>query len=182
MNTEIWKPILGFEHTHEVSNLGRVRSIPHFDATNHYVKGKILSQELVWTGYKRVQLRAGSNTKKFYVHRLVATTFLQNPNNLPYVNHKDEDKANNIASNLEWCNQSYNLKYGNRVRKVLDKCKLKGASNAEKAVVQELDGVVLSIFPSIHEASRQTGICTKLISRVCNNQRTQTYGYKFKFL
>jgi hypothetical protein len=72
-------------------------------------------------GYLYVVL--SKNNKKYYlrVHRLIANTFIPNPNNLPEVNHKDEDKTNNRADNLEWCNGSYNKTYGNRRTKVARK-------------------------------------------------------------
>lgn len=178
---EIWRPIKGYENTHEVSNLGRVRSIPHLTSNKHQTKGQLLKQESVWTGYKRVHLRAGINSRKFYVHRLVAESFIPNPNNWAYVNHKDDTKDNNAASNLEWCTQQYNLKYGDRRRKVLDKCNASQSPNAEKPVVQLLNGAVINIYPSIHEAARCTGIGFRMISRVCNNIRPHTHGYVFKF-
>lgn len=179
---EEWRPIKGFEDSHQVSNKGRVRSIPHITNNNHYVKGTILSPEKIWTGYLRVHLRGKRCSKKFYVHRLVATAFIDNPTNLPYINHIDECKHNNAADNLEWCTQRYNLKYGTRCRRVLDSCKKSASSNAEKPIAQILNGVIINTYPSIHEAARQTNISLKLISRVCNNIRKQTHGYEFKFL
>lgn len=181
-NIEIWKPIKGFEDTHYVSNFGRIRSIPRFTAQNHYTAGRILRQEKVWTGYKRIHLRNGSKSGKFYVHRLVAAAFIPNPNNWPYVNHRDECKDNNNVANLEWCTQLYNIKYGSRSRRALDKCNALHSANAEKPIVQLLNGKIINTFPSIHEAARCTNIGFKMISRVCNNIRTHTHGYTFKFL
>ena len=117
---EIWKDVVGYEGLYQVSNLGRVKSIgsdkwhkcrlikPHFDGQKHYLF---------------VQLYKNHISKKFNVHRLVATAFIPNPNNYPQVNHKDENKTNNFVfvnkdgtvdydkSNLEWCTAEYNINF-----------------------------------------------------------------------
>ena len=100
--TEEWKSITGYEGLYEVSNLGRVRNIK-----TH----KLVMQSVVVSGYKRVTLYKENKPKTKLVHRLVAEAFLPNPNNLMIVNHKDENKLNNIVTNLEWCTQSYNTSY-----------------------------------------------------------------------
>ena len=69
-------------------------------------------------GYLYVVLRQNNKRKYLRVHRVIASTFLDNPNNLPEVNHKDEDKTNNRVNNLEWCDSSYNKSYGKRSDKV----------------------------------------------------------------
>lgn len=99
---EEWGPITEYEGLYEVSNLGRVRNVK----TN-----KLVMQSVVVSGYKRVTLYKENKPKTKLVHRLVAGTFLPNPNNLTVVNHKDGNKLNNIVTNLEWCTQSYNTSY-----------------------------------------------------------------------
>ena len=98
---EIWKDVVGYEGYYQVSNLGRVRSC--FD-------GHIMNQYQGDTGY--MYLRFGKcdyNKKKLQiVHRLVAKAFVDNPDNLPYVSHKDETKTNNCADNLEWVSAKEN--------------------------------------------------------------------------
>lgn len=116
---EIWRPISGHDG-YEVSSLGNVRSIEREItlvyksgkvSTRHY-KGKILTPQYDGLGhYLHVQL--GKNTIK-NVHRLVAEAFVENPMGYTEVNHKDEDKTNNRADNLEWCDRSYNNQYGSR--------------------------------------------------------------------
>lgn len=100
---EIWKDIEGYEG-YQVSNLGRVRSFKHKNVRILSTKNR--------GGYRQVQLCKDSTKKLCYVHRLVAEAFIPNPDDLPQVNHKDENKANNFVNNLEWCTAKYNLSYG----------------------------------------------------------------------
>ena len=90
-----------------MSNLGRVKS--------SYGKGKILTPRLNSDGYPRVELYKRSKSKSHYIHRLVATAFIPNPNSFQEINHKDENKSNNIVSNLEWCSHEYNLTYNRNI-------------------------------------------------------------------
>jgi hypothetical protein len=101
----VWKPILGFEGLYEISNLGKVRNN----------KGETLKQGIKRTNctcYKLVNLWKDGRYYKKYVHRLIAEAFIPNPDNLPMVNHKDEDGTNNSIDNLEWCTREYNVNYG----------------------------------------------------------------------
>lgn len=101
----VWKPVVGFESLYEVSSLGRVRN----------KKGEILKQRIKRTNctcYKSVDLWKDGRYHKKYIHRLLAEAFIPNPDNLPMVNHKDEDGTNNFIDNLEWCTREYNVNYG----------------------------------------------------------------------
>ena len=110
---EQWKPIEGFEN-YEVSNLGRVKSL-NYHRTG---KEKILKPSKNGSGYLLVDLYRNGKHKMFSVHRLVATAFLPNPLGLPEVNHKDENKTNNVSINIEWCSAKYNINYGSHNEKV----------------------------------------------------------------
>ena len=117
---EIWKDIVGFEGLYQISSKGRVKSLL-FD------KEKILKQNITKNGYCRVDLCKDKINKHYYIHRLVATTFLDNPNNLPCVNHRDENPQNNMVSNLEWVTFKQNNNYGShneRVGKAISKGRL----------------------------------------------------------
>lgn len=104
---EIWKPVAGYEELYAVSNLGRVKSLNY----NHTGKEKIL-KPFKTNGYLLVGLSKKGKVKRFLVHRLVASAFIPNPKGLPEINHLDENKANNVATNIEWCDRWRNMHYG----------------------------------------------------------------------
>ena len=121
MIEEIWKPIEGYEGLYEVSSYGRVRSLDRYVKTCYEAyklhKGKILSPAKDKNGYLKVHLCCNGKHNIIRVHRLVCKAFIPNPDNLPEVNHKDEDKTNNSVDNLEWCDRSYNISYGTRTER-----------------------------------------------------------------
>ena len=121
---ELWKDIKGYEGLYKISSYGRVKSL----GNDKNRKEKILSSKSNREGYVRVYLFKDGKGKMYRVHRLVAEAFIPHPNNYPIINHKDEDKSNNIVSNLEWCTQEYNINYGTRNKKASEKMKdkLKG--------------------------------------------------------
>ena len=111
---EIWKDIKGFEGLYQVSNLGRVKSLTRKVKTFNGFrtsKGQLLKPLKTNRGYYRVDLKQKQKNKYVSIHRLVSEAFVPNPNNYRIVNHKDSNQANNNADNLEWCTQSYNVKY-----------------------------------------------------------------------
>ena len=110
---EEWRPIVGYEGLYEVSSYGRVRSVDRYDNRNCVRKSKVLSLlKKSEYGYIQVNLSYNGKLYKKYVHRLVAQAFIPNPDNLPEVNHIDEDKTNNRVDNLEFCDHKYNLNFG----------------------------------------------------------------------
>lgn len=100
---EEWRAVPGYEGLYEVSNTGNVKSL---------IKNNIIKSFINKKGYRLVSLSKNGIIKKFSVHRLAAQAFIPNPDNLPMVNHKDEDKTNNSVDNLEWCDAKYNNNYG----------------------------------------------------------------------
>lgn len=109
---ELWKDVDGYEGEYRVSTLGRVYSYDRLSRQNHFIKGKYITPNKLRTGYLMVRLYGKRGFKTITLHRLVAQTFIPNPDNLPEVNHKDENKANNCVDNLEWCTSKYNKHYG----------------------------------------------------------------------
>ena len=128
------------------------------------------------------------NGRNIQVHRLVALAFIPNPNNLPEVNHKDEDIRNNEVTNLEWCSHSYNINYGTRNTKV--KALLSGRkrpqfsgknNNTSHAVVQlTLNGEFVQEFEFIKQAKDQ-GFNVTCISDCCRGQQKSHKGYKWVY-
>lgn len=116
---EKWKPIPGYDGLYEVSSYGRVRSLERYKSNNgglQLIKEKILKPHNTKKGYLTVQLC----NKIFTVHRLVAEAFIPNTDNLPMINHRDEDKTNNVADNLEWCDAKYNSNYGTAIERMIN--------------------------------------------------------------
>lgn len=150
---EVWKPIRGYEGLYEVSNYGRVKSFKWNS------NGKILSPAKNNKGYYFVSLSKDGKAKGHTIHRLVAEAFIQNPSNLPQVNHKDEDKRNNHVTNLEWCTPGYNITYGTRMERI------------SKPVVQlDKEGNLVAEYKSTKEASRVTGIPQSNICKCCQHK------------
>ena len=125
---EVIKPVPGYEGYYEVDNLGRVFSVDRIIQVNDNgriydkpIHGALLKQTNHSQGYKTVALTKNGKTKQEYVHRIVASAFIPNPDNFSVVNHKDEDKTNNFVDNLEWCTVSYNNTYGEKTKKQAEK-------------------------------------------------------------
>lgn len=109
MENEIWQDLEGYEGIYEVSSFGQIRSYPR-----QGTKGGIMVGHADKKGYINITLRKDGIQQTQKLHRLIAKTFIPNPNNLPEVNHKDENKLNNRIDNLEWCTTAYNHEYGTR--------------------------------------------------------------------
>lgn len=138
------------------------------------VKEKVLKQQIDKDGYFRVTITTGFKKPKFYpVHRLVAQTFIKNKNNLPCVNHKDQNKLNNNVNNLEWCSVAYNNNYGNRQERVskTQGRKIIGTNNTETLE-----------FNSAREAGKFLHKSSANISECANGKHNQMYGYKWRWV
>ena len=179
MENEIWKSVEGYEGLYEVSNCGNVRSldriVTHSDGKNYSLKGKMLKMGYCGSGYLHFILHKNGKTENKYLHRLVAETFLPNPNNLPEVNHKDENKANNCANNLEWCSHLYNMRYGTRNKRDAEK---------KSKTVLKIDintNEVIEEYQSAKEASRQTHLSQGHISACCRGEQRHYKGFKWRY-
>ena len=176
---EEWKRIEEFDGIYAVSNLGRVKSINHLVKTGNnglrLVIGRILKQEKTCNGYMFIKTSKKYGNKHLAVHRLVAKAFIPNPDNLPNINHKDEIKHNNIVTNLEWCDHSYNALYGtcqNRLKPYKQK-----AVNMINIKTKE----TIKTFESMKTAGLEMGISKEQISAVCRGKRKTAGGYKWEY-
>lgn len=122
---EVWKDVAGFEGKYQVSNHGRVRNIKFIGHPRSAKQERILTPKVDRYGYLTVHLSNGKDDFHPTLHRLVAIAFLENPLCLPQVNHKDENKRNNHANNLEWCTNIYNTQYGTGQKRAHDAKKKK---------------------------------------------------------
>ena len=152
---EEWRDIKGYEGYYQISNFGRVKSLPRDVGRNRCKNEIIMKTSLDKDGYENLVLRKNGKQRHFRVNRLVAEAFLENPNNYPQVNHKDEDKTNNNVNNLEWCSAKYNVNYGSRTEK------------ASKKVICVTTG---KIFKSIAEASKYYNLKGNHISACCKGK------------
>ena len=133
-------------------------------------------------GYQRVGLYVGNyKSKTIKVHRLVAKAFIPNPNNLPMVNHKDENKANNCVSNLEWCTNKYNLSYGTARQRIFETIERNGGYKIRPIIQKDLEGNVVKEWNSATEAARELGIdCGKILVACHKSYKGFVWDFKEK--
>ena len=160
---EIWKDKKDYEGHYQVSNWGRVKSIK-------FGKERILKQSKdKKTGYLHVVLCKENILKSYLVHRLVAEVFIDNPNNYKEVNHKDENKTNNVVSNLEWCDRKYNINYGTINERL------------SKPVLQyDLEGNFIKEWKSTMECGRN-GYDQSHVADCCRGERKTHRGFIWKY-
>lgn len=174
---EIWKDIKGYEGLYQVSNLGRVKGLDRYVKNNHsvrYVKERILKPNKNKDGYFTISFWVNGKMKQYYVHRLVAEAFLDNPNNYPIVNHRDETSSNNNSSNLEWCSYKYNNDYGTRkIRSMI--------SQGKKVLQYDLQDNLIKEWNSTREIERELKIHHSLISNCCRGKREMIKNNKWKY-
>lgn len=129
-------------------------------------------------GYMRISTHINNKCVAFWVHRLVAMAFHENPNNLPAVNHKDEDPSNNRPENLEWCTMKYNCNYGTRNKKVSEH--QINREDCSRPVIGTKDGEE-RLFPSAMEAQRILDISNASIIACCRGKRKTAHGYEWRY-
>ena len=163
---EEYRDIKDYEGLYQISNLGNVKSLR---------KNKILSTRINRYGYVDVHLYKDGSEKRCEIQRLVAQTFIPNPNNKEQVNHIDGNKTNNTVFNLEWTTPSENIKHAwnNGLKKIKNKESL---MKQVKCIEDNL------IFRSINEAAIHYGIHASNISMVCNGKLKTTGGKRFEFI
>lgn len=156
------KDIKGYEGIYGITSCGRVWS---------YKNKKFLKPADNGKGYLHVNLCKDGKVKHFSVHRLVAEAYIPNPDNLPQINHKDENKANNCLQNLEWCDAKYNNNYGTINERI---------SNSHKIPILQytLDGELIREWPSATDVGKEVNgnICNCLKGRI-----KSAYGYIWKY-
>ena len=166
---EIWRDIKDYKGLYQVSNTGMVKSL---ERTVRCARGyKIVPEKILegydnGNGYLYVKLCKEGKRKQYRINRLVAQAFLENPNSLPEVNHKDKNPKNNCVDNLEWCTRQYNVEY----------------SKAKAVIgINKVSGLIVE-FPSVMEAERQTGINNKNICACLKGKRKSAGGYYWHYV
>ncbi len=176
-NEEVFKPIKGYDDMYFISNYGSIKSYKHNSP-------KILKNCINSRGYEYIKLSKNNKKKMFVVHRLVCEHFMPNPENKPFVNHKDGNKTNNRINNLEWVTASENIKHAydtglNYVSDENRKNTIKRNKSMTKKIVQidKDTKEIIRKWGSMADASRSLNIHPSDISKCCRNYgRTKTAG------
>ena len=187
---EVWKTAVYhgelYEGLYKVSNWGKIM-ILNYKNTG---KSKLMKPSQEKNGYLKIVLSKNRKRKTCRVHRLIAETFLENPENLPQVNHKDEDKTNNFVflnedgsvdkkkSNLEWKSHRDNCNHGTRNERI---AKANTNGKKSKPVLQlSLDGELIREYPSIMECARN-GFDQSSVCLCCNGKQKTHKGFRFMY-
>ena len=165
---EIWADIEGYENLYAISSKGRCWS---------YKTNKFLKEDINNDGYLRFSLFKDGKHKRYLAHRLVAKSFVNNPNQYPEINHINENVKDNCVGNLEWCTHKQNINYGSRNKKV--SMALKNNQNSAKRV-QNID--TLNIYDSLTKAEKETGICKTQICLCCKFKAKTAGGYHWRYV
>lgn len=148
---------------YSISKLGVIRNLK---------TGKIIKPYTNWNGYIRIALMKNGKRYSRAVHRLLAQTYISNPNDLPFINHIDGKKDNNSLSNLEWCNKSHNMRHAHRLGLVKKKTGAEGSNNGSSKLTEE-DVLAIRKLASENVSSKEIaeqfnisrGNCNSIIAR-----------------
>lgn len=179
---EIWKDVVGYEGLYQVSNLGRVKRVRGRDSRGNLRNERVLKPRSIH-GYMIAHLCKDGTPSNKAVHRLVAEAFLNNPNNLPEVNHIDGDKTNNLVSNLEWISSSDNSLHAFRL----------GLRTANKTFTGRVGNLhprsksvycveLETLYDNARVASESVGCNETKIRDCCRGERLTCGGYHWRYV
>lgn len=175
---EVWQDIPGYEGRYQASTYGRIKSLERtvsFGNRNRTITSRIIKPFFCSAGYLYVRMP----DRKKSVHRLIALTFIPNPDNLPQVNHMDEKPINNRVENLEWCTPKYNSNYGTRKQK-LSELNKNHLSLSKRVIQYSVDGKFIASYPSLREVERITKFNHGNLSQAIMKQKT-AYGFLWQY-
>lgn len=179
-----WRYVKGFEGLYMVSDTGKVKSLGNGNSTNpQFSTHRILKTRYSTNGYEKVKLNKDGIRTHTHVHRLVASAFIDNPEQKPEVNHKDGDKLNNNASNLEWVTPSENQKHAFNLGMQVARS---GADSPCSKQIEQLtiNGESVRVWGSINEACNELGYNSMGIIGCCKGRKRYktAYGYNWRYV
>lgn len=180
---EVWKDILGYEGLYQISNLGRIRSLPR-KTNNQYCNGLIMKPHNSF-GYLKLQLRKNGKYKWFFIHRLVAQAFLNDYSSELQVNHINGIKSDNRICNLEMVTASQNQFHSYHILKNTPSMKNHFGKNHVASVKinqYDLNKKLIKTWDSIIEASQKLDINASCICNNCKNRRKTAGGFIWKYV
>lgn len=177
-------PIKNYEGYYEINEDGVVRSVDRliWNGNDYYLKkGQIIKQQTNKKGYKLCYLTKSSNKKTCLIHRLVALTFIPNPNNYEQVNHIDCNKKNNNVKNLEWCSNLQNQRHA-RANGLVWRWENCGRKKKKIMKIDKVTKKIIEIYDSIAEASRMNKLNSSNIRMVCEGKRSCCGGFIWNYV
>ena len=178
---EIWKDVDGYEGKYQISKLGNVMSLNY--AGRGYARK--LTPKCNNSGRLWVELLDGGKRKCMLIHRLVALAFIPNPENLPQINHKDENPKNNAVENLEWCDQKYNIRYSLERHPERYKEKRQTAKYGRRLNLKvdqfDKDGNFIKRWPNSRTIHVETKMSDWGISECCRGNRKTAHGFIWRY-
>lgn len=164
---EIWK-IMKENNKYEISNFGKIKTIK-----TQKIRKPIISKK----GYYQMIFYINKKPKSYFVHRLVANNFIDNPNNYEQINHKNENKLDNRVENLEWCNNKYNANYGTKTERML-----KTKWNTFRKIIQkDKNNNVIKLWENIIEIQKETKYNKANIYKCCEGKYKYAYNYIWEY-
>lgn len=173
--SKAWKEIKGYEGRYLISSSGDVISLNY----NRTGFAKMLTWKVNNKGYAWVELRKNGIKDQRLVHRLVAEAFIENPEGLNLINHKDENRLNNEVSNLEWCDYSYNIRYS--LERHPERKERKGKFCSVAVIQLDLEGNAIREWKNARTVFLETGMSDHSIREVCRGNRHTAHGYLWRF-
>lgn len=189
---EVWKDIPNYEGLYQVSNLGKIKSLER--KVKKYNGERIVRERILKQSYEKkymhVQLSKNGKTITRLVHRLVAETFIDNPNNLKEVNHIDANTRNNNVNNLEWCTRYENMQHAKQMGLIKhnsgEKCYWykkygKEHTRSKKIIQLTKQGIKIKEWDSLADVERELNIKKGNICKCCKGERKTTGGFKWEY-
>lgn len=167
IQSELWMDIDGFEGFYQVSSEGRVKSFQQ-----NTITGRLLKPKTDKDGYKEVCLHKDGHQYMRKVHRLVGIAFIDNPNNLPMINHIDEDKSNNNIDNLEWVTPKENCNHGTAIERMIS---TKGSRPFRCIETGK-------IYTNQHEFAREVNSSQQAVYHVLKGDYKTTMGFHLEYV